>query len=140
MAEAIAHPTPAARDAGATSHVRPGEIAIGVIIGRTSEFFDFFVYAIASVLVFPQLIFPFVDRVTGTLYSFALFPLAFLARPIGSQIFLAIDRRHGRGTKLTIALFLLGTATVSVGFLPGTPRKRSAAGMRWCRSSAPRSG
>lgn len=119
MAEAIAHPTPAARDAGATSHVRPGEIAIGVIIGRTSEFFDFFVYAIASVLVFPQLIFPFVDRVTGTLYSFALFPLAFLARPIGSQIFLAIDRRHGRGTKLTIALFLLGTATVSVGFLPG---------------------
>ncbi|MBN8849209.1 MULTISPECIES: MFS transporter [unclassified Sphingomonas] len=121
MAEAIANSASLERDARALhagDPVRPGEIAIGVIIGRTSEFFDFFVYAIASVLVFPQVIFPFVDRVTGTLYSFALFPLAFLARPIGTQIFMAIDRRHGRGTKLTIALFLLGTSTVSVGFLP----------------------
>ena len=45
--------------------VRPGEIAIGVIIGRTSEFFDFFVYAIASVLVFPSVVFPYVDPLTG---------------------------------------------------------------------------
>lgn len=98
--------------------VRPGEIAIGVIIGRTSEFFDFFVYAIASVIVFPALVFPHYDAVTGTILSFALFPLAFVARPIGTQIFMAVDRRHGRGTKLTIALFLLGTSTVSVAFLP----------------------
>ncbi len=60
--------------------VDAGEIAIGVIIGRTSEFFDFFVYAIASVVVFPQLIFPFTDRLSGTLLSFAVFALAFLAR------------------------------------------------------------
>lgn len=121
MAEAVAHSNTLERDARALhadEHVRPGEIAIGVIIGRTSEFFDFFVYAIASVIVFPELIFPFADRVTATLLSFALFPLAFVARPIGTQIFMAIDRRHGRGTKLTIALFLLGTSTVSVGFLP----------------------
>ena len=45
----------------------PGDIVIGVIIGRTSEFFDFFVYAIASVLVFPAVVFPYVDPVTGTL-------------------------------------------------------------------------
>ena len=51
--------------------IAPGEIAIGVIIGRTSEFFDFFVYAIASVLVFPSLVFPYVDALTGTMYSFA---------------------------------------------------------------------
>ncbi|MBB5698194.1 MFS transporter [Sphingomonas yantingensis] len=121
MAEAVADSSSLERDARALhadEHVRPGEIAIGVIIGRTSEFFDFFVYAIASVIVFPELIFPFADRVTATLLSFALFPLAFVARPIGTQIFMAIDRRHGRGTKLTIALFLLGTSTVSVGFLP----------------------
>ncbi|TCP37032.1 MFS transporter [Sphingomonas sp. BK235] len=99
--------------------VRPGEIAIGVIIGRTSEFFDFFVYAIASVLVFPTVVFPYLERVTATLWSFALFPLAFIARPIGTQIFMWVDRRHGRGTKLTIALFLLGTSTVLVAFLPG---------------------
>ena len=100
-------------------HVSSGEIAIGVVIGRTSEFFDFFVYAIASVLVFPTMIFPYVDRLTGTLYSFGLFALAFVARPIGSMIFLAIDHLYGRGTKLTIALFLLGGSTVAVGFLPG---------------------
>ena len=90
-----------------------------MVIGRTSEFFDFFVYAIASVLVFPTMIFPYVDRLTGTLYSFGLFALAFVARPIGSMIFLAIDHLYGRGTKLTIALFLLGGSTVAVGFLPG---------------------
>ncbi|MEN2785975.1 MFS transporter [Sphingomonas qilianensis] len=99
--------------------VAPSEIAIGVIIGRTSEFFDFFVYAIASVLVFPALVFPYVDRLTGTFYSFAIFALAFIARPIGSLIFLRIDEVLGRGTKLTIALFLLGISTVAVAFLPG---------------------
>jgi MFS family permease len=99
--------------------VPPGEIAIGVIIGRTSEFFDFFVYAIASVLVFPKLIFPHSDPLRGTLYSFAIFALAFIARPFGSVIFMAVDRNYGRGIKLTIALFLLGGSTASVAFLPG---------------------
>ncbi|MCM8732026.1 MFS transporter [Hephaestia sp. GCM10023244] len=100
------------------AQIAPSEIAIGVIIGRTSEFFDFFVYAIASVLVFPAYIFPFADPLTGTLYSFALFALAFVARPFGTLIFMWVDRHHGRGTKLTIALFLLGVSTVSVAFLP----------------------
>lgn len=115
--------TPLERDArivNARDHrVAPGEIAIGVIVGRTSEFFDFFVYAIASVLVFPSLVFPFVDPLTGTLYSFGLFALAFIARPIGSLIFMWVDRNHGRGVKLTIALFLLGGSTMSIAFLPG---------------------
>ncbi len=99
--------------------VSSGEIAIGVVIGRTSEFFDFFVYAIASVLVFPTLIFPFVDRLQGTIYSFAVFALAFIARPIGSLIFIGVDRIYGRSVKLTIALFLLGTSTVAMAFVPG---------------------
>src|SRR5687767_10459566 len=115
--------TPLERDArriNADDHrVKPSEIAIGVIVGRTSEFFDFFVYAIASVLVFPSLVFPFADPLTGTLYSFGLFALAFIARPIGSLIFMWIDRNHGRGVKLTIALFLLGGSTMSIAFLPG---------------------
>jgi MFS family permease len=97
----------------------PEEIAIGVVIGRSSEFFDFFVYAIASVLVFPQLVFPYLDPLTGMLWSFAVFALAFVVRPLGTVIFMAIDRAHGRGTKLTIALFLLGSSTVAVAFLPG---------------------
>ncbi|MBR0648379.1 MHS family MFS transporter [Roseomonas terrae] len=99
--------------------IAPGEIAIGVVIGRTSEFFDFFVYAIASVLVFPKLIFPYVDPLTGTIYSFAIFALAFIVRPVGTMIFMEVDRRYGRGTKLTIALFLLGGSTAAIAFLPG---------------------
>jgi MFS family permease len=99
--------------------INPGEIAIGVIIGRTSEFFDFFVFAIASVIVFPKLVFPYLDPLTGTLYSFAIFALAFVARPFGTGIFMAIDRNYGRAVKLTITLFLLGTCTVAIAFLPG---------------------
>jgi MFS family permease len=115
--------TPLERDARLVNArdgtIRPGEIAIGVIIGRTGEFFDFFVYAIASVLVFPALVFPFVDALTGTLYSFALFSLAFIGRPIGTLIFTWIDQRHGRGVKLTIAMFLLGGSTMAIAVLPG---------------------
>ena len=117
VSTAIANSTPLERDARLVNAderpIAPSEIAIGVIIGRTSEFFDFFVYAIASVLVFPSLVFPNVDALTGTLYSFALFALAFLARPVGSLVFMEIDRRYGRGVKLTIALFLLGGSTVA---------------------------
>jgi MFS family permease len=110
---------PGARGAnGGHGDVNPGEIAIGVIIGRTSEFFDFFVYAIASVVVFPKLVFPYVDALTGTLYSFAIFALAFVARPLGTVIFMGVDRNYGRGVKLTIALFLLGSSTVAIAFLP----------------------
>lgn len=98
--------------------IKPAEIAIGVIIGRTSEFFDFFVYALASVLVFPLIVFPYVDPLTGTLLSFALFSLAFIARPFGTLLFMWIDRNHGRGVKLTLALFLLGGSTMAIALLP----------------------
>jgi MFS family permease len=115
--------TPAERDARAINardkKIAPAEIAIGVVIGRTSEFFDFFVYAIASCIVFPAHIFPFLDPLSGTLWSFAIFALAFVTRPIGSMIFMAVDRRYGRGVKLTIALFLLGGSTAAIAFLPG---------------------
>lgn len=109
-----------ARLVNAREHrIRPGEIAVGVIIGRSSEFFDFFVYAIASVLVFPSLVFPYADALTGTLYSFAIFSLAFVARPFGALVFMRVDRWHGRGVKLTAALFLLGGSTAAMAFLPG---------------------
>jgi len=115
--------TEAERDARAVNDdghpVGPGEIAIGVVIGRTSEFFDFFVYAIASVLVFPKLVFPYLGALEGTLWSFAIFALAFVARPAGTAIFTLVDRAYGRGAKLTIALFLLGGSTAAIAFLPG---------------------
>lgn len=114
-----------ARDA----RIAPGEIAIGVIIGRTSEFFDFFVYAIASVLVFPRYVFPFAPPLQATLLSFAIFALAFIARPIGTLVFTWIDLAYGRGSKLTIALFMLGCSTVAVSFLPGY--EQIGAGSAW---------
>ncbi|CAN7305254.1 MFS transporter [Acidovorax sp. LjRoot129] len=99
--------------------VTPSEIAVGVIIGRSSEYFDFFVFGIACVLVFPSFLFPFLSRLDGTLMAFALLAVAFVVRPIGTAISMAIQRRWGRGTKLTIALFLLGVCTVGMAFLPG---------------------
>jgi MFS family permease len=101
------------------SKVAPGEIAIGVVIGRTSEYFDFFVFGIACVLVFPSVFFPFESRLDGMLLSFVVFSLAFIARPLGTTLFMAVQRRWSRSTKLTAALFLLGTSTVGMAFLPG---------------------
>ncbi len=100
------------------SSIAPGEIAIGVVIGRASEYFDFFVYAIASVLVFPSVFFPFEQRLEGTLYAFVIFSFAFLARPFGTVAFMAIQQRFGREAKLTIALFMLGISTAGMAFLP----------------------
>jgi MFS family permease len=101
------------------AQVAPGELAVGVVIGRVSEFFDFFVFGIASVMVFPAVFFPYLPPMQAQLDSFALFSLAFVARPIGSLMFRMIHQRYGRGTKLTVALFMLGTATVGIAFLPG---------------------
>ena len=121
------------------------DLAIGVIIGRMSEFFDFFVYGIGSVLVFPKLIFPFApNAVAATLMSFAIFPLAFIARPVGSFIFMWIDRNYGRGTKLTVALVILGGSTASIGAARSTscgstarwPSAQSSPTGRSCRRSA----
>jgi len=100
------------------TRIAPGEIAIGVVIGRASEHFDFFVYALASVLVFPAIFFPFAPRLEGMLYAFAIFAFAFLARPLGTIAFLAIQRRYGREIKLSGALFLLGFSTAGIAFLP----------------------
>ncbi|MBR8654427.1 MFS transporter [Achromobacter sp. Marseille-Q0513] len=116
---APAVPEPGAAGHGGHAKVAPGEIAVGVIVGRTSEYFDFFVFGIACVLVFPSVFFPFEPALEGTLWSFVIFSFAFIARPIGTALSMAIQRRWGRATKLTAALFLLGTATVGMAFLPG---------------------
>ncbi len=131
MSQALPIPSPAPSSHGAGAHgataansaaearLAPGDIAVGVVIGRASEYFDFFVYGIASVLVFPAVFFPFADPLTGTLYAFALFTLAFLVRPLGTLAGMAVQQRFGRGAKLTGSLLLLGTSTVCMALLPG---------------------
>ncbi|GAB2894157.1 MFS transporter [Paralcaligenes sp. KSB-10] len=104
------------------SHARqitPSDISVGVVVGRTASSFDVFVFGIACALVFPRVFFPFASPADGMFYSFAIFALGFIAQPLGSLFFLPVQRRFGRTTTLTIALFLLGSATVGVAFLPG---------------------
>ncbi|MBU6493329.1 MAG: MFS transporter [Burkholderiales bacterium] len=105
-------------DRGHRSRIAPEEIAVGVVVGRASEYFDFFVFGIASVLVFPRVFFPFADHLHGLLYAFTIFSFAFIARPFGTAFFMTVQRRWGRSVKLTAALFALGTATAGMAFLP----------------------
>lgn len=112
-------PVPGIEPKNHNENLAPGDIAVGVVIGRASEYFDFFVYGIASVLVFPSVFFPFVDRLEGTLYAFVLFAFAFVVRPLGTLIGMQIQRRFGRSAKLASALFLLGCSTAGMALLPG---------------------
>ena len=76
-----------------SSHVTMDEIVTTVIMARVTDFFGFFVYAIASAIVFPQLFFPNFDPVTGAIMSFLLFSLAFVARPLAGLLGRRVQRR-----------------------------------------------
>jgi metabolite-proton symporter len=96
----------------------PGQVLFASLIGTTIEFFDFYIYATAAVLVFPRLFFPASDPASATLASLATFALAFLARPIGSALFGHFGDRVGRKTTLVAALLTMGISTVTIGALP----------------------
>jgi metabolite-proton symporter len=93
-------------------------ILFASLIGTTIEFFDFYIYATATVLVFPKLFFPKGDPATAQLQSLATFALAFLARPIGSALFGHFGDRIGRKATLVTALLTMGISTVCIGLLP----------------------
>src|SRR5580765_5469658 len=96
----------------------PRKVLLASLIGTTIEFFDFYIYATAAVLVFPKLFFPATDPSSATLASLATFGIAFLARPIGSALFGHFGDRIGRKTTLVIALSTMGVSTVAIGALP----------------------
>jgi metabolite-proton symporter len=96
----------------------PGQVLFASLIGTTIEFFDFYIYATAAVLVFPRLFFPSADPNTATLASLATFAIAFIARPIGSVLFGHFGDRVGRKTTLVAALLTMGISTVVIGMLP----------------------
>lgn len=93
-------------------------VLFGSLIGTTIEFFDFYIYANAAVLVFPQLFFPGADSTNSTLESLATFSIAFLSRPLGSAVFGHYGDKVGRKVTLVIALLTMGISTVCIGFLP----------------------
>ena len=88
------------------------------LVGTAIEFFDFYIYATAAVLVFPRLFFPATDANAARLASLATFGIAFLARPIGSALFGHFGDRIGRKTTLVAALLTMGISTVAIGTLP----------------------
>jgi len=96
----------------------PGQVLFASLIGTAIEFFDFYIYATAAVLVFPRLFFPASDPTSATLASLATFAIAFLARPIGSALFGHFGDRIGRKTTLVAALLTMGVSTVAIGMLP----------------------
>src|SRR6204780_4960437 len=112
-----AKPSPAA-DKLAGSVNRPAQVLFASLIGTTIEFFDFYIYATAAVLVFPRLFFPSSDPASATLASLATFSIAFFARPIGSALFGHFGDRVGRKATLVAALLTMGLSTVAIGALP----------------------
>jgi len=94
-------------------------ILVASLIGTTIEFFDFYIYATAAVLVFPELFFPAADPTSSTLQSLATFALAFFARPLGAALFGHFGDRKGRKATLVAALMTMGPSTVAIGLLPG---------------------
>ena len=96
----------------------PRHVLFASLVGTTIEFFDFYIYGTAAVLVFPRLFFPASDPASATLASLATFAIAFLARPIGSAFFGHFGDRVGRKTTLVAALLTMGVSTVAIGLLP----------------------
>lgn len=102
-----------------TQEVTPKQrVLFASLIGTTIEFFDFYIYATAAVLVFPILFFPADDPAAATLQSLATFAIAFFARPLGSAVFGHFGDKLGRKVTLVAALLTMGLSTVAIGLLP----------------------
>lgn len=95
-----------------------GRVILASLIGTSIEFYDFYAYATAAVLVFPSLFFVNEDPAVALLASFAVFGVAFIARPIGSIIFGHFGDRVGRKGTLVASLLTMGIATFLIGCLP----------------------
>lgn len=95
-----------------------GRVIVASLIGTTVEFYDFYVYATAAVLVFPKLFFPGQNETTQLLSSFAVFGVAFVARPLGSIVFGHFGDKFGRKGTLVASLLTMGIATFLIGSLP----------------------
>lgn len=108
--------TPTAANNPATNST--ARVLFASMIGTTIEFFDFYIYATAAVIVFPKLFFPEADPNAAVLQSLATFALAFFARPVGSALFGHFGDRIGRKATLVAALLTMGLSTVAIGLLP----------------------
>ncbi|WP_103341460.1 MFS transporter [Amycolatopsis sp. CA-126428] len=102
----------------AAAVAQPRKAAIAGWIGSTLEYYDFFIYGTAAVLVFSKIFFPASDPAAGTLLALATFGVAYLVRPIGALVFGHIGDRFGRKRVLVSTVLLMGGSTFLVGCLP----------------------
>ncbi|MGO1078087.1 MFS transporter [Inquilinus sp. CA228] len=102
----------------ATSPAMMRRIAIASCIGTTVEWYDFFIYATASALVFNKLFFPDLDPLIGSLTALGTYAAGFFARPVGGLLFGYIGDRYGRKQALVITLLIVGIATFVIGLMP----------------------
>ncbi|WP_230471981.1 MFS transporter [Kingella kingae] len=96
----------------------PYKVAIASMIGTAIEFYDYYIYAAAAVLVFSTQFFPKTDDHAATLLSLSTLALAFFARPIGSALFGHFGDKIGRKKTLVASLLTMGLSTVAIGLLP----------------------
>jgi len=93
-------------------------VGTAALIGTTIEFYDFYIFGIASALVFNKIFFPTLDPVAGTIAAFAAFGVGFVSRPLGAMLFGHFGDRIGRKATLIASLLTMGIATVVIGLLP----------------------
>ena len=96
----------------------PYKVAIASMVGTAIEFYDYYIYAAAVVLVFNTQFFPKTDESAAMLLSLSTLALAFFARPIGSALFGHFGDKIGRKKTLVASLLTMGLSTVAIGLLP----------------------
>lgn len=94
------------------------KIAAASVIGTTVEWYDLFIFATASALVFNKVFFPAFDPLTGTLLAFGTFASAYVARMVGAALFGHFGDKVGRKSMLLVSLIMMGSATFAIGLLP----------------------
>jgi MFS family permease len=87
-------------------------------IGSALEYYDFFIYATAASLIFPQVFFPSADPTVAIVASLATYGVGYVARPIGAFVLGHLGDTHGRKQVLLVCMFMMGFSTMAVGVLP----------------------
>jgi len=125
-------PSTGAPAAAAAPRNTPRQVAIASLVGTAIEFYDFYIYATAAVLVFNTQFFPKADPAVGQLAALLTLALAFIARPIGSALFGHFGDRIGRKRTLVASLLTMGLSTIAIGLLPNYEQIGFAAPLLLC--------